>query len=509
MSEGRTKKTIRNICYSFSYKLVDVLMQFLLRTIFIRMLGTAYLGIQGLFTNILTMLSLLEAGVGSATVFFLYEPLAKQDYGRVASLMRLYRRMYNLVGIAIALVGFAVTPLLPYIINLEEPVDNLYTIYWLTIASTSMTYFFSYRRTLLIADQRADVNTRNQIIFRITRFLLLSVVLIGFKSFILYLVADIVNSLASNIQITHTVKKRYRCVEEEQAVPLGKDERKTFTQYMSAGILSKFGQTIVNSTDSILISACISTVTVGLYSNYNLIFSNMDIVVYLLFGNVTAAVGSFAVEKSKQESKELFDFLYLINYMVVGTLSVCVLCLSTPFIQLWLGDEFVLHEYTVWVIALNFYLTGMCNAIGNFLSSRGEMTYKIRFRFVIEAVVNIIASLIFVLCFDWGILGVFLGTTVCYVAGRVWMDPYILYKNWFETPFRRFVGGYAVRFLIILVLAGVCKFLTSKLFHVWGLHVWTWLLAGGVCVLLCGLVLLLLFRKTKAMKQIRHRLFKR
>lgn len=325
-TDGRTDKALKNTAYGIVFKLIDILLAFALRTIFIRTLSVSYLGINGLFTNILTVISLMEGGVGTAISFSLYRPLAENNVQKVASLMKLYRRVFLFLGTAIAIVGFGLTPFLKNIIRLDENIDHLYLIYWLTILSTSSSYFFSYRRSLVIADQRADINTKNQIVFRIIRFFVLSLTLIIAKDFILYLVADIIVLLASNIEITMQVKKRYSTIEAAEALPLPKEEKKTILKHMSAGLIKRIGQTVVTSTDSILISSFISTALVGIYSNYTMIFSNLDIAVYLLFHSLTASVGNFAVEKSNEEAERLFNKLNLANYIVVGVITVCILC---------------------------------------------------------------------------------------------------------------------------------------------------------------------------------------
>lgn len=495
--EGRTKKTIRNTYYSFIYKFVEVFMTFVLRTVFIRILGTTYLGVQGLFSNILTVLSLFEAGIGSATVFSLYAPLAENDHGRVAALMRLFRKTYNALGLLIAVLGFSLTPVLKYIINLDEPIPDLYLIYFLTIVSTSITYFFSYRRTLLIADQRSDINTRNQIFFKFTRFALLSAVLLITRNFIVYLIADIVNTFASNLQISNVVKKRYRYIEDEKAVALTDVEKKTFVKYMSAGIFSKIGQTVVTSTDSILISVFIGTEIVGLCSNYNLIFSNLDIFIYILFSNITAAIGNYAVKKNKDEAYQLFENLWFANYLIVSVVTVCVFCLTTPFIKIWVGESYVLRESIAYVMAFNFYVTSMCNSVGNFLSARGEITYINRFRPLIEAVVNLTVSIVLAKFFNMGLLGVYLGTSACYVLGRMWQDPHTLYKHWFERSFSRFILAYLKKMLVVAFLSVGCKYVVDLLFTLLGLNFQTWILAGVVCVVVCVALIVLLYHRTK------------
>lgn len=215
--------------------------------------------------------------------------------------MRIYKRAYNSLGIIISAIGLALTPFLTYIVNLPDSIEHINVIYWLMIANTSVSYFFSYRRSLLLADQRSDVNTKNLVFFRTVRVILLTVVLLLTKNFILYLTADIINTLISDIHITYVIKKNYSYIENASPSVLEKSEKINIVKYMSSGLLFKIGQMVVNSTDNIIISSFISTTLVGFYSNYYMLCANINAFIYNVFNSITASVGNFAVQKTGSE----------------------------------------------------------------------------------------------------------------------------------------------------------------------------------------------------------------
>ena len=157
MAESRTKKTLRNTWFSFVYKISDVVLAFILRTIFIYTLDKVYLGLNGLFTNIMTVLSLMELGVGSAIVFSLYKPLAEKDGGKIAALMQIYKKTYNIIGILVCVIGLVITPFLKYIVNLPNDVNDIYLIYWLSIQEGSSIYHCSRFLHLLHQGKPAKV----------------------------------------------------------------------------------------------------------------------------------------------------------------------------------------------------------------------------------------------------------------------------------------------------------------------------------------------------------------
>lgn len=496
MDESRTQKTVRNIKFSILYKLSDVALAFVLRSVFIRELGATYLGISGLFSSILTVLSLMELGVGSAIAFSLYKPLAVQDRGKIAALMQLYKRTYTGIGILVCSLGAALTPFLKEIIALPENIDHLILIYWLSIANTSISYFLAYKRTLLNADQKAHVCTRIDMIFRFTRCAGLMAVLVFTHNYLIYLVFDVLNTLLCNMVISEKVNKLYPYLATARGVHLERDEKRSVIRYMSSTLFTKFGQTVITSTDSILISAFISTTMVGFYSNYQMIYANLDILIYLLFSNITASVGNYAVTNGGKQSYALFKKINLVNYMIVCLVSVCFLCLASPFVSLWIGEQYCLSELTVAVISINFFITGNQNCVSNFMSAMGELHYRNRFRALIEGVVNLVSSIVLVKYTALGITGVFLGTTLCFVAGRLWMDARVMYKYWFEISFAEYLKRYSLGFALFIGLCMVLKQLSGMIFCVMGISVYSWLLCGGLCSGCCCFVFFLLWRNT-------------
>lgn len=496
MEESRINKVFRNMGFSLVYKLSDVFLAFVLRTVFIRQLGVNYLGISGLFSSILTVLSLMELGVGSAIAFSLYQPLATQDDRKITAFMQLYKRTYTCIGTVVCLVGVALTPFLPRIINLQDHVDHLILIYWLSVANTATTYFLAYKRTLLIADQKSYICTQVDIRFRVIRCVSLIAVLVFTHNYVLYLIVDVLNTLACNIVVSGKVKRIYPYLATTEAVCLDKKEKRNIIKYMSSTLLVKFGQTCVNSTDSIITSALVSTAAVGLSSNYQIIYYNLDMVLYLVFSNITASIGNFVVSNTGKQSFELFKKINLANYMITCVASVGLFCLLTPFITLWLGEAYCLSEWCVAIIVINFYLTANQNAVGNFMNAMGELQYHNRFRPLVEGVVNLVSSIALVKYTNLGLTGVFLGTTICYLTGRVWMDARILYKDWFQEPFTEYLWKMSIRSLLFAVLCAIMKRITTGIFHIMGIKVYSFLLCMVCCVVGCSALLIFLYRKT-------------
>ena len=494
MHESRTQKSIRNTIFSVTYKLFDTVLAFMLRTVFIRCLSVSYLGLNSLFANILTVLSLMELGVGGSIVFALYKPLAEKDSAKVAALMGLYKKVYNTVGILVLIVGISLTPVLHHIVNLPESIDFIYLIYWLTVINTSITYFLSYKRSLLLADQRSDINSKNLIFFRVIRFILLTICLIVTKNYIVYLIVDIIVTFCSNLHITYIVNKSYKSIFNIKDKTLNNVEKRNILKFMYSGIISKIGQTVVNSTDNILISSFISTVLVGVYANYSMITMNIQVMIYLLFNSLTASIGNFAVQKNGEEAEGLFKKVFFANFVIVYIITICLYCLLSPFVIVWVGKKFLLDNITVVVIIINFYFAVMQYACENFMGAVGELFYINRYRSLVEAIVNLLVSIILVKFTNLGITGVFLGTTACFICGRIWMDAKTLYKYWFKVSFKQYIKIYFEKIILTVVTGILIKEFTNLYFSFFGINVYTWLIAAISIVVILIILIIILFR---------------
>ena len=130
MKLERSKNAIRNVFYGIISKAVSIVFPFAVRTVFIYTLGSDYLGLNSLFTSILTVLNLTELGFSSAIVFCMYQPIAEDDTQSINALLLFYKKVYKYVGIIILTIGCLIIPFLPKLIKGSYPSDiNLVIVY--------------------------------------------------------------------------------------------------------------------------------------------------------------------------------------------------------------------------------------------------------------------------------------------------------------------------------------------------------------------------------------------
>ena len=144
MQESRTENTIRNLAYAWMNQGFTIVMNMVVRIIFVRTLSKDYVGITGLFSNIITVLSVAELGVGSAITYGLYAPLVEGNETKVEALMQFYRRVYIFVGGFILLAGIVLTPFLSWFVKEMPDIPYIQIIYILFICNAAASYFFSY-----------------------------------------------------------------------------------------------------------------------------------------------------------------------------------------------------------------------------------------------------------------------------------------------------------------------------------------------------------------------------
>ena len=251
---SRTKNSVRNLSYALVGQGIGFIVSFIARIFFIRTLGREYLGLNGLFTNILTILSLAELGVGEAITYSLYKPLAENDIRKCTMLMQVYKKVYNVIGIAILLVGVALTPFLPLIIKDMPNIPYINLIYILFVVNTSVSYFFSYKRNLIIADQKRYIATFYRYLAHIVFTFLEIVYLVFFKNFIGYLIIMIAATLADNLMVSRKAMKMYPYLNSKEKIPLDKESKNNIIKNTKAMMMHKVGGVVVNSTDNILLS---------------------------------------------------------------------------------------------------------------------------------------------------------------------------------------------------------------------------------------------------------------
>lgn len=491
---SRSTKSIRNLITAFIGQGFGLIISFIARIIFIKFLGSEYLGLNGLFTNILTVLSLAELGVGEAITFSLYKPLADKDEYRCKMLMQLYKKIYTIIGIVILVLGVSITPLLPFLINDLPDMSNINLIYILFVINTSLSYFFSYKRNLIIADQNRYITT----IYRYGFYFILNIIQIIYliirKDYIGFLILQVLNTLIENIFVSKKADKMYPYLKDKESVPLDKDVKKSIIKNTKAMMMHKIGGVVVNSTDNILLSSFVNLVAVGLYSNYYLITNALNTIFGQVFSSLTASVGNLCASTNQEKQYQVFKNINFINFWIYCFSSVCLICLFNPFIEIWVGKEYLFSLDIVFILVINYYITGMRKSVLTFREAAG-LFYKDRWKAVVEALVNLVVSIL--LALKLGTLGVFLGTFISSITVCVWVEPYVLYKYGFKKKLRLYFHEYfkylTTTIFIALITYGLCSIISGNIYL-------TFMIKCSISLIIPNLLIILLFHNNNEFK---------
>ncbi|MEG0496779.1 MAG: oligosaccharide flippase family protein [Carnobacterium sp.] len=492
----RTANSMKNVAVVLIGQVLNILLSFGARIVFVRILNAEYLGVNGLFTDVLSILSLAELGFGSAVIYGLYKPLALNDEKKIKALMNFYAFSYKVIGFTVLVLGLGLLPFLNIIIKDTPDISNLNFIYLLYLANSVVTYFYAYKRSLIIADQKNYIVTFYKSTFLFIATVVQVFVLLITKNFILYLAVRILFSFIENIFIARKANSLYPFLKEKNKEKLEIADRKDIFRNIKALMYHRIGSVAVEGTDNILISSIVGIVWVGLYSNYSLIIGAINSIMNQVFESVTASVGNLNALESKEKSFDIYKLMLFINFWIFGFCAISLWILLNPFITLWLGAKYVMSQWIVALIVVNFYVKGFRKTTLVFKDAYG-LFWNDRYKPIAEASVNLIVSLI--LARYYGIAGILLGTFISSMTTVVWIEPLVVYKNGFKKSvgdyFKRFVS-YALATLAAATLTSlISSFISEGLLLNFSLKVM-------VCIVVPNLFFLLIFSRTDEFKSV-------
>lgn len=489
--KSRTNSSIVNSAFSMFNQVITFVLQFIVKTIFIHILGSEYLGVNGLFTNIITMLSLVDLGIGIGIPYSLYKPLAEKNTHKIKALMKFYSKLYIIMGIIVLLLGLSLIPWLDFFIEGEHNIENLVLIYALFIINSASSYFFIYKKLLIESDQKSYIVTRITLVFNIALTIAQVFVLVVFKNYILYLIVNIASTILQNIYISHKCNKMYPYITEKVEEKLEKSDYMDIKKNISSLFIYRIGVVLLNGTDNIIISKMLGIVAVGIYSNYLMIVNAVNGILSQIFNAITASVGNLVVTDTRQRSESIFYILNFFNFWLYGVIGICLIALINPFINLWIGQEYVLTETTTFIVILNLYILGMQSVTSSYRNAYGLFKQG-RYRPIAMVIINIVSSI--VLARYIGILGVIIGTLLSRLLTTAWFDPFIVYKYGFQSSPIKYYRRYVLYMICFIILAiGIKQII--ELIQITNFFVL--ILVAAILFIATNLIFFLLFGRTK------------
>lgn len=422
----RTEYSATNITVATISRVAAILLGFFSRVVLTQVLSVDYVGINGLFLEIINILSLSELGVGSAITYALYKPVARNDIEKQKSLIRVFRNIYFIIAGIVCALGLVLIPFLGIIMKNKPNVENLTLLYLLYLCNAVVSYFMVYKRTLIDAHQLGYIGTLYQTSLWTAQSLVQMIVLYFTRNFALYLSVMIVASLVNNILISRKADKLYPFLKDKDVKPLPKHEKREIVKNIKAMLMHKVGNVVITSSDNLMLSSIVGIIATGMYSNYYLVIGSIRQILSEVFKSVTASVGNLGVRENRDRFKKIFEAMFFMGQWMFGFCAICLYECLDPFVAQNFGEGYVFTRDVTLILCINFYATGMRQATLVFRDSMGLFKYD-RYKAIPEAIINIAASII--LGRKLGTTGIFIGTLVSTVLTSFWVEPYVLYKK--------------------------------------------------------------------------------
>ena len=500
--DSRLGNTLRNFKFGAAAQLVVTLLGFVSRTVFIRVLGMEYSGVNGLYTSILDVLSLTELGLADVVIYSLYKPLAEGNTDRLAALMGYYKVIYRYIALAVGVIGLCLVPFLRVLVKSQIDRFHLVLYYLMFLANSVCSYLLVYKASIIQADQKRYLISKYNMLFKLLATLLQIVLLLVLRNFTVYLSIQIGMTVVNNLYVSRKADRLYPCLREKRELP--KEEKKAIFRDVRHMFSYKAGGQLLTGTDNLYISSMISTATVGIYDNYTMI----QTMVVTAFTNtlnqaVLGSIGNLNATGTQEQKKRIFDVYSLVFSWITTFCALSLLALYNPFIRIWAGEDWLLPMSTVAVICLNYFLPNVLTPVWSYRNTTG-LFRETRDILLYAAGINLVLS--YFMGLRWGLTGILAATAVSRVLTSFWYEPYLLHKRIFgcsSIPF--FLRQGACLGIVVLSFAAIT--LVSSLC---GLGVWAdFFLRGVLCLVIPNGLLLALNFRTEAFGYLKEKLLKK
>ena len=455
----RLERSLKNRSAVLVGQMLSMGLSFLTRTVFMYSLSRDYLGLNGLFTSFLSLLSLSELGIGTAITYALYKPLANRDEAQISALMNLFAKAYRIIGTVIAVAGVALYPFIGFFVKDIPDVSHIGIIYGMFLANTALSYFFSYRRILITADQQDWINTVNQSAFLILQNVAQILLLVFTKEYLLYLGAQIVCTVLANAMIFRKSDRMYPFLRKNRDKRVSPETFRAIRKNVGAMLMHQISSVVVTGTDNMLI-AWANISLLANYTNYTLITQTLTTILRQIFSAVTASVGNLVATEDISAQHRLYNRIFFVDFWLYGFFTAALGVLLDPFIMAWAPKGYLLEGTTTLLIVVNFYLFGMRRTNIMYIDACG-LFWPLRYKGITEAMVNLVASFIFLVPMNMGIDGVLLGTLVSTLTTNLWWEPLVVVRGHLKQRLSRHFLTFAGYTLLAAAGYGLARWLCS------------------------------------------------
>lgn len=484
----RTKYSIKNSITQLINNIITCALLFISQTLFIKKLGIEYNGLNGLFSNILTILNLFELGIGNSITYNLYKYIKNNDKETIKSIMYFYKKAYNYIAVLVFIVGLIIIPLLNYIVSVSVSI-NIYIIYLLFLINTVSTYLINYKRNLLIASQKNYIINIVNIVYTIILNIIQILILYITKNYYLYLIIKMICTVLENIIINIITNNLNPYLLEKNIKPLKKEIKENIINRVKALMIHKTSSAVTNGTDNILISIFLGITTVGLYTNYNYIITSVKKIFGNIISTLTPSIGNLLLENNKEKNYQTFKKIRFLNFWITAFTSTCILLLTKPFIKIWLGKNYLLPTSILIVLVINYFQTMMRSSYSSFKDAAG-IWIEDKYIPLLQLSINLVSSIILVK--RLGLKGIFIGTILSSLVLWCYSYPKYVYIKLFDKKIKLYIKELITHIIVFIFITSI-----SYLINKYSSNIINTLL---ISVIMPNIILYLIYKNTEEFK---------
>ena len=432
------KNAFRNSFFVIVSQVILIVFGFFSQRVMNLRMGEELVGMNSVIANILALMSVTELGVSTAVVFHLYEALDSKDEKKIAALINLYRKAYYVFAAVIAALGLCILPFVHIFLKKNSfTLPYIRTVFLLWLIRTVVSYLFSYKRSIIIADQKEYVITIGLLLANATNYMIIIVILEVYRDFVLALSLNILVECILNLWISGYVNKKYTYLKTYRKHPLDKGIIQKIVDDIKNIFITKLSLKLLVSTDNLIISSFISVGIMGLYSNYCMITQSLINIVTALSATIQPTIGNMFIEKNHDKNFNVLRQLTFVFYVIASFSTVSLITLMTPFVaDVWLNPSYTLDSSIIVCSATSFFVQTLGLPLMMMLGVTG-LFKKERNLCVAVALVNLVVSLALVQYI--GVAGVIIGTILSYTIQMI-ICIKLLVKGYMQKSIGVFVG---------------------------------------------------------------------
>lgn len=482
----------KEVLYNFIFTFLTSVIIFIQNRYFIQYMGIEILGIMKLFTQLLQYLNIVELGLGSASAFALYKPLAEKNLEQISIIASTIKSIYNKISLLLLGLGMIITPFLPYFIKIENFTKDIYFYWVFYVINTVSTYLYIKYIILFTANQEfiyvRFIQSASKIFYQVLQIIFI----IKYQSFLLFIILLLLDNLTQYILFKIHYRKYYSYIRptKKKYKGLNRDIKNLFWH--------KIGGLVVFNTDLILISKLVSIEIVGVYASYQLIVQMISTIIGIATNVIRPKIGKFISINSKEIIYLLFKKINIIFIGVAIFFSYVTCKVINNFVILWLGEELELGRITVILICINILINTFRSIIDVFKDSCGffdDVQSPI-----LESVINLVFSI--VLGIRYGLNGIIIGTIISNITIILIYKPILVFKRCFDKDIKEYIKVYG-NYFVLLVISLFCLNIATKPFIVGNINSWIeWIIYATVISVITGVILFIVFLLNKDFRNI-------